>query len=1274
LPPKLTVTKVVVGDTIGRFNLQINGNTYASNVGDTGSTGAQTSTIGPNTFGETGGTSPVTSLNDYNTVITGTGCTDNGNGTGGITLAAGDNKTCTITNTKKGSLQVTKNVDWQGSTPDTSALFEICIQGPSYPANCQTVGYLGGPLTWNKLIPGQYTATETDPGSLWITAGSPAAVTVNPGAQATATVTNTLKLGTLVVTKAVVTQPTGPSQTFSICIQGPSYLQGNCQSVGVTGGPLTWNNLIPGMYTTSENDPGSAWIVSGIPAVPIYVGPGATRNDVTITNTLKIVGTLQLTKTASTHTYSAAGQVIGYTLATLNNTNIALSNVTIADPMFPALSCSQAFLAPAASLTCMGSYAVKQTDVDAGSVANTATASGTFAGQTVSDTKTVTVNATRNPVLLLSMTANPMSYAGPGAAIDYMLAATNGGNVTLSNVSITDSKLGTLTCVQPASLAPSAVLTCTGSYSTTQADVDAGSVKNTANASGSFNESAVSANPASITVNASQNTRLSLIKTVTETSYNSVGDVLHYKLVATNGGNVTLTNISITDAKLGFLTCTQPVSLAPGVALTCTGSYMVTQGDLDATLMKNTATAGGMFGASMVNADPASVTVNASTNPHISLTKSADSTGYSVVGSVLHYTLVASNDGNVTLSNASISDLKLPSLTCTPAQFATLAPGAKLSCNGDYTTVQADVDTGSVTNTATTSGSFGSQTVSDTRRVIVKAARNPHLSLTKSASPMAYNSVGTLITYTLVATNDGNVTLTGVSIMDPKFASLSCTQPASLAPGSALTCSGNYTITQADLDAGSVINTANAAGTFGTTSITANPASVTLAAAQNLHLSLSKTASPTTYSSIGTSINYTLVAKNDGNVTLTNVSITDSKLASLSCAQSISLVPGASLTCTGSYMSTQTDLDAGSVTNTAGAGGKFAAIPVNAVPASVTVNAIQNQQLFLTKNASPATYSALDDVITYAYVLKNIGNVTLSGPFTVSDNKATVTCPATPVILAPGASTSCFATYKITKADLIAGTVTNIATGFAKFSNLPVSSNQASATVTANIPSLGLSCLGGYLPAGKPFSVVLAVSGGVPPYTFSITSGALPAGLTLNPGTGAITGTPTTAGSFSFTVKVVDYRGNTAGTVTSSCGALLVYQESQFVIWGGNPPIPSGQPANVTTGQDYNFWGAQWWKQVVGGDYTSNASFKGYADDVDRIGGTWTSKPGNSSRPPDSVGTYISVIVATRATKQGSEESGNIAEIAILKVDNPSAYGPNPGHSGSGVVIAILSR
>jgi hypothetical protein len=67
------------------------------------------------------------------------------------------------------------------------------------------------------------------------------------------------------------------------------------------------------------------------------------------------------------------------------------------------------------------------------------------------------------------------------------------------------------------------------------------------------------------------------------------------------------------------------------------------------------------------------------------------------------------------------------------------------------------------------------------------------------------------------------------------------------------------------------------------------------------------------------------------------------------------------------------------------------------------------------------------------------------------------------------------------------------------------------------------------LPSGRvnaAYSATLAASGGLPPYTWSATG--LPAGLALNPSTGAITGTPTQSGNFSVNVTVTDSSSQTA--------------------------------------------------------------------------------------------------------------------------------------------------
>ena len=81
--------------------------------------------------------------------------------------------------------------------------------------------------------------------------------------------------------------------------------------------------------------------------------------------------------------------------------------------------------------------------------------------------------------------------------------------------------------------------------------------------------------------------------------------------------------------------------------------------------------------------------------------------------------------------------------------------------------------------------------------------------------------------------------------------------------------------------------------------------------------------------------------------------------------------------------------------------------------------------------------------------------------------------------------------------------------------------NVATKSITVNAP---LAVQTSSLTAGSlnvPYTAVLAATGGVPPYAWTVTSGALPAGLTLST-TGLISGTPTTQGVASFTVQVSD--------------------------------------------------------------------------------------------------------------------------------------------------------
>src|SRR5689334_11733595 len=88
--------------------------------------------------------------------------------------------------------------------------------------------------------------------------------------------------------------------------------------------------------------------------------------------------------------------------------------------------------------------------------------------------------------------------------------------------------------------------------------------------------------------------------------------------------------------------------------------------------------------------------------------------------------------------------------------------------------------------------------------------------------------------------------------------------------------------------------------------------------------------------------------------------------------------------------------------------------------------------------------------------------------------------------------------------------------------------------VTASLPSA---------PANSAFNASLSASGGMPPYAWSVASGSLPAGLTLS-GSGAISGTPTTPGNYSFMTQVKDASSQSASKsismiVTASAPAPL---------------------------------------------------------------------------------------------------------------------------------------
>ncbi len=91
------------------------------------------------------------------------------------------------------------------------------------------------------------------------------------------------------------------------------------------------------------------------------------------------------------------------------------------------------------------------------------------------------------------------------------------------------------------------------------------------------------------------------------------------------------------------------------------------------------------------------------------------------------------------------------------------------------------------------------------------------------------------------------------------------------------------------------------------------------------------------------------------------------------------------------------------------------------------------------------------------------------------------------------------------------------------------------------------------------------------------------------------------------------------------------------------------------------------------------ASFKGFAANVTTLptmvppevcGTTFTTRTGNSGRPPSEVPSYMGVVVASSVTQSGNTVNGNWGSIVVVHVD--PGYQPNPGHPGTGTIVATL--
>ena len=583
------------------------------------------------------------------------------------------------------------------------------------------------------------------------------------------------------------------------------------------------------------------------------------------------------------------------------------------------------------------------------------------------------------------------------------------------------------------------------------------------------------------------------------------GDVITYTYLATNTGNVTLTSVTVVENNFsgtggipvpGFMSSTlgSPVgTLLPGESATYTVNYNITLADINAGQIDNQGLATGTppIGGPVTDLsdsnDPLLTGPDDPTEtplpqtPSISLIKGSSLDmgvdGIATPGDVITYTYVATNTGNVTLTGVTVVEnnfsgtggIPVPAFVSSTlgSSVGTLLPGESAIYTTTYNITLADVNAGIINNQGLAEGTsplgVDVDDLSDSANIAdpnetgtpgnsteddptgTPLPQTPSISLIKGSSlNLGVDGIATpgdVITYTYVATNTGNVTLTGVTVVENSFSGTGGTPvPAfvsstlgslagTLLPGESATYTVNYNITLADINAGQIDNQGLATGTppiggpvtdlsdsndpllTGPDDPTETPLpqtpSISLIKGSSLDMGVDGIATP------GDVITYTYVTTNTGNVTLTSVTVVENNFSgtgaipvpvfvSSTLGSSVgTLLPGESATYTVNYNITQTDINAGIVNNQG--------LTEGTSPLGVDVNDLSDSSNMTDPNETGTPSDPLGDDptgtalpqlpvlgiaktitsgpinnndgsynITYRILLENMGNVTLN--------------------------------------------------------------------------------------------------------------------------------------------------------------------------------------------------------------------------------------------------------------------------------------------------------
>lgn len=266
-----------------------------------------------------------------------------------------------------------------------------------------------------------------------------------------------------------------------------------------------------------------------------------------------------------------------------------------------------------------------------------------------------------------------------------------------------------------------------------------------------------------------------------------MGGTVHLTYKVTNTGQVALSGIVVTDDQGLAVTC-PATTLAAGQSMTCTATEKATVGQH---AHMGHVSASAACGPALTAQDPAYHV--SSQQPAVLLEKLVNGADADTapgpeiaVGSLLLWTYVVTNTGNVNLTAVQVVDDKGVAVTCPKA---TLAPGESMTCTGSGTAVAGPYSNlGTVTATPPTGSPV---TATDPCHYVgVTVGIGLHKLTNGYDAPQPPGptiAVGATVTWTYIVTNAGTTALTGVTVVDDQGPDVNCPKSA-LQPGESMTC------------------------------------------------------------------------------------------------------------------------------------------------------------------------------------------------------------------------------------------------------------------------------------------------------------------------------------------------------------------------------------------------------------------------------------------------------------------------------------------------------